>query len=103
MANQISAEDRALLDGAQAVNDAKAAIDGKLRGVASERDSLASFWTGPAAMSFTNLVDRWSEEARKINNVLIELEANLRTTDQEQNRAEDEHQSAIQNLTGLLG
>lgn len=103
MAQQISAEEGALREGATAVNNAKTNIDRQLSNVRGEIEQLSSFWTGAAANSFTQLLGRWDEESRKLNNVLVTLEDALRATERDQAQAEEDHQQTISGLGSIMG
>lgn len=103
MAQTISAEEGALRRGQQAVAEAKSGIDQRTKQVRSEIEQLRGFWTGSAALSFTQLMTRWDAETVKLNNVLIELETALRGTEQDQSATEQEHQSAISGLGAMMG
>jgi len=103
MAQQISAEEGALREGAVAVNAAKGNIDTQLKNVRGEIDQLAGFWTGAAANSFTQLLGRWDEESRKLNEVLVTLEDALRGTEADQAAAEQEHEQTIAGLGSMMG
>lgn len=103
LAQTISAEEGALRRGQQAVAEAKSGIDQRTKQVRSEIEQLRGFWTGSAALSFTQLMARWDAETVKLNNVLIELETALRGTEQDQAATEQEHQSAISGLGAMMG
>ena len=102
MADVISAEEGALRRGAQAVNEAKAGIDAKVKTVRNEIEQVSGFWTGAAAVSFTTLLNRWNEETTKLNEVLVTLEAALSGTERDQAATEDEHQQTISGLGSLM-
>lgn len=103
MAQQISAEEGALKAGATAVNDAKSKIDGQLAKVRGEIEQLSSFWTGAAAVSFTQLLGRWDDESRKLNDVLVTLEDALKQTERDQAAEEESHQQTIAGLGSMMG
>ncbi|UCR90378.1 WXG100 family type VII secretion target [Mycetocola spongiae] len=102
MANVISAEEGALRRGAQAVNTTKAGIDQHVKKVRGEIEQLRGFWTGGAATAFTGMMNRWDEEARKLNDVLITLEDALAGTERDQARSEQDHQQAISGLGAMM-
>lgn len=103
MADLIAAEEGALKRGAEAVNTAKAGIDGQVKKVRTELDQVAGFWTGAAAASYTQLLSRWNDETTKLNQVLVTLEDALRGTEKDQAASEESHQQTIGNLGSLLG
>lgn len=102
MADVISAEEGALRKGAEAVNTAKANIEKQIKQVRGEIEQLRSFWTGGAAGSFTQLMNRWDEESNKLNNVLVTLEDALRGTEKDQAASEQSHQQAISGLGSMM-
>ncbi len=102
MAQVISAEEGALRAGAEAVNTAKANIERQIRTVRGEIEMLSGFWTGAAALSFTQLLGRWDEQANKLNNVLVTLEDALRGTEADQAASEEQHQSTISGLGSMM-
>ncbi|WP_062211123.1 WXG100 family type VII secretion target [Demequina oxidasica] len=102
MADVISAEEGALRKGAEAVGTTKANIEKQIKTVRGEIEQLRSFWTGGAANSFTQLMNRWDEESRKLNDVLITLEDALRGTEKDQAASEQSHQQAISGLGSMM-
>jgi WXG100 family type VII secretion target len=102
MADVISAEEGALRKGAQAVRETKQGIDQQVQNVRSEIEQLRGYWQGAAAGSFTNLMNSWDEQARKLNNVLITLEDALSGTEKDQAATEQEHQSTISGLSSMM-
>ncbi|RLP82039.1 WXG100 family type VII secretion target [Mycetocola lacteus] len=102
MAETISAEEGALRRGAQAVNTAKSGIDQQVKKVRGEIEQLRGFWTGAAATSFTTMMNRWDEEARNLNNVLVTLENALAGTERDQAATEEQHQQTISGLGAMM-
>lgn len=103
MSDKISAEDGAILRGASAVNETKGAIDTERRAVQDSVQQARSRWSGPAANAYLQLMERWDAQAKTINDVLIELENNLRGTASDQAATEEDHQQNIGRIAGLLG
>lgn len=103
MSGRISAEEGALRRGQQAVNEAKSGIDTQTKKVRGEIEQLGAFWSGAAASSFRQLMNRWDEETRNLNEVLVTLEQNLRSTEVDQAETEQTHQEAITNLGAMMG
>jgi WXG100 family type VII secretion target len=102
MAQVISAEEGALRRGAQAVGEAKAGIDTQVKNVRGEIEQLRSYWSGGAAASFTGLMTRWEEQATKLNNVLVTLEAALSGTEKDQAASEEQHAQTISGLSSMM-
>jgi WXG100 family type VII secretion target len=103
MNDRISAEEGALARGAQAVAGAHLDIADSTQRVLSELDELRAHWVGPAAGSYTQLVNDWTAGARKLNDVLVHLEDALRGTAADQAAVEERHGSTISGLGALLG
>ena len=102
MTGNISAEEGAIAAGAQAVVEAKGAIDGRRRDIQNDVSAVRPRWTGAAANSYYRLMDSWDEKANRINKILIELEANLKATAGDQAATEDDHQQNVSRMAGLL-
>ena len=102
MADHISAEAGALKAGQEAVADARAGIDAEIKRVRSEIEQMGAYWTGDAANAFTNMVNAWDEKTTSINNQLIQLERSLRSTEQVQERTEQEHQQSVSKIASML-
>jgi len=102
MAQVISAEEGALRAGAHAVHEAKAGIDQQVKNVRGEIEQLRGFWSGAAATSFAGLMNRWEEQATKLNNVLVTLEDALSSTEKDQAASEEQHQQAISGLGSMM-
>lgn len=102
MAQVISAQEGALRKGAQAVGTAKAGIEQKMNTVRGEIEQVSGYWSGAAATSFTQLLNAWDEQTRKLNNVLITLQESLEGTEKDQAATEQEHQSTISNLGSIM-
>lgn len=95
---KIGALEGALLKGADAVNEAKAGIDGRISFVRGELEQARQFWTGPAGTAFDSLMRRWDDETTKLNKVLIDLEDALRGTQADKSALEE---STVSTITGL--
>lgn len=103
VADLISAQEGALKRGAQAVGEAKAGIDQQVKFVRGEIEQVSGFWTGAAAVAYGQLMRRWDEETRKLNDVLITLEDALAGTEKDQAATEDESISTITGLGSMMG
>jgi WXG100 family type VII secretion target len=102
LAETISAEEGALKTGQEAVRDAKVGIDNQAKKVHDQILQLSGYWKGSAASSFTNMMTRWDEEARKLNDVLITLENSLLETERDQAETEIAHDEAIKGLDAMM-
>lgn len=102
MSDIIAAGENTLIEGANAVNTAKSAIDTNIGAVRSDMEELKSIWTGAAAMSFTQLMTNWNDKAKKLNAVLVDLEDALRGTQRDQAASEEAHQQTIASLGSMM-
>ncbi len=102
MADIISAEQGALRQGAAAVREAKSGIDQQTAKVRGEIESLRGYWSGAAAAAFTGLMNRWDEQVRTLNNVLITLEDALAGTERDQAATEQSHQDTIAGMASMM-
>lgn len=99
----ISAEEGALKAGADAVQTAKAGVDVQKQNVSTEADNLRATWFGPAADAYLGLVRRWEVEAKRINDILIELESALTGTESDRVAKEEDNIQTISGLGAMMG
>ena len=102
MADQISVLEGALLKGAEAVHQAKEETDAELKGISDLVSEIRGYWTGPAAVAYTNMQTQFNESSTRLNNVLLVLEDNLRSTDRSQKATEEAQNQAINAVLGNL-
>ena len=103
MSDRISAQEGALVRGAEVVMGAHADISDSARRVLAELDELAANWSGDAASSYNALVNEWTAGDTRLNDVLVTLSAALRATASDQEAVEEQHRTTIQGLGSLLG
>ncbi|MFN3950652.1 WXG100 family type VII secretion target [Microbacterium sp.] len=103
MSDRISAEEGALVRGAEVVMGAHADIGDSTRRVLAELDELAGNWSGDAATSYGVLVNEWTAGANRLNDVLVTLSSALRATANDQEAVEEQHRTTIQGLGSMLG
>ncbi|MDY0829893.1 WXG100 family type VII secretion target [Microbacterium sp. BG28] len=103
MSEKISAEEGALLRGAEAVSATYLDIADSTRRVIAELDQIQSIWQGEASQSYAQMMQTWTAGAQKINQTLVHLEEALRSTERSQNALEEQHQSTIGGLGAMMG
>ena len=101
MADQRAAEG-ALKQGFAAVESTKADIDSHLKRLEGDLSTIGSSWQGAASVQFTQLMQQWQDNARKINEALQELADNLRGTHQSMEANEADTKSTFSQLLGGL-
>lgn len=103
MSEKISAQEGALLRGAEAVSGAHMDIADSTKRVQTELEQLQSMWSGDAAKAYTEMMQTWSAGATHINATLVHLEEALRATHQDQVVVEEQHQATISGLGSMMG
>jgi WXG100 family type VII secretion target len=103
VAEQISAEEGALQRGAQAVQEAKAAIDQKTRRIQDEIEGMRPYWQGAAAVAYNQLMTDWHQKTTRLNDTLVQLEESLRGTASDQETTNADQQQTITGLNSMLG
>lgn len=103
MVDRISAEAGALVAGAQAAVEAKQEITQRVNAVQAASGATRGAWSGPAAQRYYSLIDNWEMEAKKIANVLDQLEDALRKTAGDQAASDESFQGTIGNLNSMMG
>ena len=104
MADQFSAEENALRSGADHVAEAKTTLDTQIADLRTRLTSLEGAWRGTGAMAFTNVMQRWENDARRLTGALATLEANLIGTDKPYTETDDSaHQAMNPSNASLRG
>jgi WXG100 family type VII secretion target len=103
MANAVSASEGAILRGAEATRAAREELANRIQTVGSHVDSLGSNFQGLAANSFRQLMVRWNEDSRRINNALETFEANLRKQSANLDQGESDQAQMYAQVASRLG
>lgn len=103
MAGNISAGEGALIAGANAVVDTRTTLDARTKAIRGTIEETRGTWDGAAARRFEELSRAWDEEVRKLNITLDTLEANLRKTDQDQARDEEDAVATSTKISSMMG
>ena len=112
MADQ-RAEDGALPKGVQAIESTYADLQGHFSRLEGDLSTIGSSWQGAASVQFTQLMQQWQdnarkinealqENARKVNEALQELADKLRGTHQSMEAKESDTESSFSQLLGGL-
>lgn len=101
MADQ-RAEDGALPKGVQAIESTYADLQGHFSRLEGDLSTIGSSWQGAASAQFTQLMQQWQENARKVNEALQELADKLRGTHQSMEANESDTESSFSQLLGGL-
>jgi WXG100 family type VII secretion target len=76
---------------------------GTLRQVSSSVDTVRASWTGDAATAFSNLMDRFQEDARKLQEALRTIAESIASSADVYARQEEDNSSSISNIATRLG
>ncbi|MDR2453053.1 MAG: WXG100 family type VII secretion target [Bifidobacteriaceae bacterium] len=101
--DKVSVLEGALLRGADAVIQAKQETDSELRGIQDLVSEIRGYWTGPAATAYTQMQTQFNETSSRLNNVLVTLEQNLRSTDRSQKATESSQDDQIAAIARQIG
>lgn len=103
MAGEVTKQDQALTRGAQLVDQARGDLEQQLGSLRGKLAGIGAQWAGGGSTAFQNVMTRWDEDSRKIVAALDEFQANLRSSEQTYNAADDAQSAAFGKLSGLLG
>lgn len=101
MADQ-RAEEGALPKGVQAIESTYADLQGHFSRLEGDLSTIGSSWQGTASVQFSQLMQQWQENAKKVNQALQELADNLRGTHQAMEANESDTESSFSQLLGGL-
>ena len=103
MAGEISKQDQALTRGAQLVAEARQDLDAQMGGLRGKLSGIGAQWTGVGASAFTQMMQRWDEDTRKVIQALDTFESNLKSSEASYVAADEEQQAAFNRLSSRLG
>ena len=99
----VSKEEQALTRGANMVSQARGDLTGQLGALRGQISNLVTDWQGAGGAGFTNVMNRWDEDSRRIIAALDEFEANLTASEQTYNAADEEQAATYGKLSSRLG
>jgi WXG100 family type VII secretion target len=76
---------------------------GTLRQVQGAVDTVSSSWAGDAATAFANLMSRFQDDAKKLQEALRTIAESVASSADVYARQEDDNKSSIGNIAGRLG
>jgi ESAT-6 family protein len=88
---------------AKDVHDVNEQTQAALRSLRSQLEPLASAWQGVAATAFQNLMTRFDEDARKIQEALGQIGTSLDASFTTYQQQEEEQQQSMSGITNRLG
>lgn len=93
----------AIVAGAEATARAREEVSKSIDQVRAAKDNVGAAWMSSGATAMRNSVDRWIEACTRVNNRLIKLEQDLRSTDQDYVVAEEEQSTVFKNVEARMG
>jgi WXG100 family type VII secretion target len=91
-----------MVKGASAVEEASTLIDGHVKTLNSEVESMFGGWAGQAQASFATLHANWVEQQAKLLGALREMHSALVSTGATYARQEEEQSGAFSHIAGAL-
>jgi WXG100 family type VII secretion target len=103
MAGHVSKQDQSLIRGAQLVSHARGELGQQLSALRGKLSGLSAQWAGAGSAAFHQVMNRWDDDTRRIITALDNFEANLRSSEQTYNAADDAQASSFSRLQTRLG
>lgn len=103
MAGEVSKQDQALTRAAGMVASARQELDGQLQGLSGKLQGIGAQWQGMGAASFTQIMEKWNTDAKKIIAALDTFENNLKKSEASYTATDEAAQSSFSKLSGRLG
>lgn len=102
MANGYSLEQQSMAKGAAAVEEATTLIDGHVKTLNSEVETMFGGWSSDAQRSFANLHASWVTQQQKLLTALADMHTALVATGQTYANQEQQQASVFGNIAGQL-
>jgi WXG100 family type VII secretion target len=102
VAQGYSLEQESMARGASAVEEASTLIDGHVKKLNSEIESMFGGWSSQAQRSFANLHANWVAQQQKLITALRDMQAALVSTGQTYERQEEQEAGAFGHIAGQL-
>jgi WXG100 family type VII secretion target len=102
MAAEYSVQQEAMAKGALAVDEASTRIDGHLKQLDGEVQTMFSGWSSDASRSFARLHVSWAEQQTKLLTALREMHGALVATGQTYAAQEEQQSGSFSHIAGQL-
>ncbi|MEV6243120.1 WXG100 family type VII secretion target [Lentzea sp. NPDC051838] len=87
---------------AKHIADVNQQTQGTLRGIRNAADGVATAWSGVAATAFQKLIERFQEDANKVQEALMEICSQISSSSEVYKRNEEEQQGSIGTIANRL-
>lgn len=102
MAQGYSVQQESMARGATAVEEATSLIDGHVKTLNSEVESMFGGWSSQAQLAFANLHTSWVEQQQVLLNSLRDMHTALVSTGQTYSNQEESQAGAFSHIAGQL-
>jgi WXG100 family type VII secretion target len=102
MAQGYAVEQESMAKGAAAVEEASTLIDGHMKTLNSEVESMFGGWSSQAHRSFATLHTNWVEQQQKLLTALRDMHTALVSTGQTYSTQEEQQAGAFSHISGQL-
>jgi WXG100 family type VII secretion target len=92
-----------LKQAAKQMEDANANLQGQLSKLASEVEGIAGSWRGDAHTAFQTLMGRFAEDAKKLNDSLVQIAEQVSLSSTEYEQQEAQANQSLSQITNILG
>jgi len=92
-----------LKQAARQMEDTNANLMNQLSQLASAVEGIAGSWKGQAHTAFQTLMGRFAEDAKKLNDSLVQIAEQVSLSSDEYDRQEAEAQQSLSQITNVLG
>lgn len=103
MAGEISKQDQALTRAAGLVAEARRDLDKQCGDMRNKLMGIGAQWKGSSASAFSQVMDQWDRDARKIVTALDAFESNLKASEAAYTAEDQAQQAAFNKLSSRLG
>lgn len=103
MAGSFKTGAQELQTAAQQMETSNEQLMGNLKTLAGECEQIRGTWSGTAAVAFTNLMTRFEEDAKKLNDSLQQISQAVTGNAAAYAQQEQEAQDSINKITNTLG
>lgn len=97
---QLTPEDLDAL--AKHISEVNDQTQGTLRSIRGAADSVAGGWSGMAATAFQNLISRFEEDAKRVQEALMEICSQISSSADVYKRNEEDQHQAVSSITNRL-
>lgn len=102
MAQQFTTGSSEMMAGVQSLQEMNDSLNASLRALQGEVEQVASAWSGSAATAFNTLMNRFNEDATKLNQNLQQMSEAMASNNKAYQASEEANQSEMSKLLGGL-